>query len=53
MIPAAVVFLYLGAVLAIGLAANRAAARRPDAEDGELRAVRAQPTPFHDLRCYG
>jgi Na+/proline symporter len=33
MIPAVVVFLYLGVVLAIGLFAGRASARRPDAED--------------------
>ena len=46
MIPAAVVFLYLAAVLAIGLAANRAAARRPDAEDFFLAGRSLGPAVF-------
>jgi len=46
MIPAAVVFLYLAAVLAIGLAARRAAARRPDAEDFFLAGRSLGPAVF-------
>jgi len=46
MIPAAVVFLYLGTVLAIGLFANRASARRPDAEDFFLAGRSLGPAVF-------
>jgi SSS family solute:Na+ symporter len=46
MIPAAVVFLYLATVLAIGLLASRAAARRPDAEDFFLAGRSLGPAVF-------
>jgi solute:Na+ symporter, SSS family len=48
MIPAVVVFLYLGAVLAIGLFAGRASARRrqPDAEDFFLAGRSLGPAVF-------
>jgi solute:Na+ symporter, SSS family len=46
MIPAAVVFLYLAVVLAIGLLASRAAAKRPDAEDFFLAGRSLGPAVF-------
>jgi solute:Na+ symporter, SSS family len=46
MIPAAVVFLYLAVVLAIGLFANRASAPRPDAEDFFLAGRSLGPAVF-------
>jgi SSS family solute:Na+ symporter len=46
MIPALVVFLYLGVVLAIGLFAGRASARRPDAEDFFLAGRSLGPAVF-------
>jgi SSS family solute:Na+ symporter len=46
MIPAVVVFLYLGAVLAIGLFAGRRSARRPDAEDFFLAGRSLGPAVF-------
>jgi solute:Na+ symporter, SSS family len=46
MIPAAVVFVYLGVVLAIGLVARRASARRPDAEDFFLAGRSLGPAVF-------
>ena len=46
MIPAAVVFAYLGAVLAIGLIARRASAQRPDAEDFFLAGRSLGPAVF-------
>jgi len=45
MIPAAVVFLYLGTVLAIGLFANRVSARRPDACVRHARWMRSAAWP--------
>jgi solute:Na+ symporter, SSS family len=46
MIPAVVVFLYLGVVLAIGLFAGRASARQPDAEDFFLAGRSLGPAVF-------
>jgi SSS family solute:Na+ symporter len=46
MIPAVVVFLYLGVVLAIGLFARRASAQRPDAEDFFLAGRSLGPAVF-------
>jgi SSS family solute:Na+ symporter len=46
MIPALVVFLYLGVVLAIGLFARRASAQRPDAEDFFLAGRSLGPAVF-------
>jgi SSS family solute:Na+ symporter len=46
MIPAAVVFLYLATVLAIGLFARRASARQPDAEDFFLAGRSLGPAVF-------
>jgi len=46
MIPAAVVFAYLAAVLAIGLVARRASAQRPDAEDFFLAGRSLGPAVF-------
>ena len=46
MIPAVVVFLYLGVVLVIGLFAGRASARRPDAEDFFLAGRSLGPAVF-------
>ena len=46
MIPAVVVFLYLGTVLVIGLVAGRASARRPDAEDFFLAGRSLGPAVF-------
>jgi SSS family solute:Na+ symporter len=46
MIPAAVVFVYLGMVLAIGLLAGRASARQPDAEDFFLAGRSLGPAVF-------
>ena len=46
MIPAAVVFLYLAIVLAIGIGARRAAAGQPDAEDFFLAGRSLGPAVF-------
>ena len=46
MIPAAVVFIYLGVVLGIGLVARRASASRPDAEDFFLAGRSLGPAVF-------
>src|SRR5213594_3087817 len=46
MIPAAVVFIYLAAVLSIGLFARRSASRRPDAEDFFLAGRSLGPAVF-------
>src|SRR5262245_57051508 len=46
MIPAVVVFIYLGAVLAIGLVARRASAGRQDAEDFFLAGRSLGPAVF-------
>ena len=46
MIPAAVVFIYLAAVLAIGLVARRASAGQPDAEDFFLAGRSLGPAVF-------
>jgi Na+/proline symporter len=46
MIPAAVVFIYLGVVLAIGVVARRAAAGQPDAEDFFLAGRSLGPAVF-------
>ena len=46
MIPAAVVFIYLGVVLTIGLIARRAAAGQPDAEDFFLAGRSLGPVVF-------
>ena len=46
MIPAVVVFIYLGAVLAIGLVARRASAERPNAEDFFLAGRSLGPAVF-------
>jgi len=46
MIPAAVIFLYLAAVLAIGLVARRASVRRQDAEDFFLAGRSLGPAVF-------
>jgi SSS family solute:Na+ symporter len=46
MIPAIVVFLYLGTVLAIGLFAGRRATRQPDAEDFFLAGRSLGPAVF-------
>ena len=46
MIPASIVFIYLGVVLAIGLVARHAAARQPDAEDFFLAGRSLGPAVF-------
>ena len=46
MIPTAVVFIYLGTVLAIGLFARRATAGQPDAEDFFLAGRSLGPAVF-------